>query len=79
MIKFLWYAVWCFLGRHTWDEVEKEGTIKLTGPDVLFMTWGHQYGNRSCKKCTKIQRVKRSGFVGAGCEEPKWHSTRDKK
>lgn len=68
------FVIWlkCKVGWHKWGEIDKE-FVNITGPHILFFSWGHQDGKRTCAHCGKIQHLYRSGFVGGGCEEPKWY------
>lgn len=61
----------CKLGFHSWGEVKAE-PLKITGPHILFFSWGEQDGKKTCELCGKVQRLHREGFVGSGCENPKW-------
>jgi hypothetical protein len=69
-MKFL-----CKLGWHSWGSIKAE-EIKITGPDVLFFSWGTQSGTRTCCHCGKEQKLCRSGFVGNGCPNPKWEKVK---
>lgn len=61
----------CKIEFHSWGEIHKE-IVQITGPHVLFFSWGHQDGQKTCLRCGKIQKLYRSGFVGNGCENPRW-------
>ena len=69
----IWLA--CRVGWHKWGEVDSE-PIQITGPHILFMSWGEQDGKRTCVHCGCSQNVHRSGFVGGGCENPPWKKSR---
>lgn len=74
--EFLKDAVGCTFG-HDWEaDPRQKDNIRLTGPDILFWTFGEQEGTQFCNRCNASRRVKRTGIMGVGGKANNWKPMR---
>jgi len=67
----------CFCGLHKWLEPHEKDVIRRDGLDILFWTEGIQKGARKCERCGHLQKVYRTGMVGAGGTSNPWKPMSD--